>query len=103
MSVLATGLALAVLWAGDAGVPGPPAPPLVSRPAKAPEQRTYELRPTKDGTGDLIYEAPAFTARVARDGAARFVDKHVGFAKGWSLIPFIPLPMPTGRPSLQGV
>jgi hypothetical protein len=102
MTIAATGLALAALLAADGGVGPPAAPSLVSRPVKAAE-RTYELRPAKDGTGDLVYEATAFTARVARDGAARFVDKHIGLAKGWSLIPFIPLPMPSGRPSLQGV
>jgi hypothetical protein len=36
----------------------------------------YPLRAAKDGTGDLVYEEAAFVARVARDGAVRFVTKH---------------------------
>ena len=40
----------------------------------------YELRRAKDGTGDLLYEAPGFAARVARDGSVTFRDKHLSLA-----------------------
>jgi hypothetical protein len=63
----------------------------------------YELRRTKDGTGDLIYEASGFTARVARDGSVSFHDKHLS---GLGLL-FIPkiraAPPPIGVPSLESV
>jgi hypothetical protein len=114
MTALGTRLVLAMVLAGDAGAPSvpaaaprPAAPLLLGTPARkggaAPPVEEFPLRPAKDGTGDLIYEAPAFTARVAPDGTARFVDRGGVFLnRGWSLIPFVPLAMPNGTPTLQG-
>jgi hypothetical protein len=110
-------LAFALLVAADAGAPVglPRAPaPLTSAPSllaplppprapagNAADDRPYELRRAKDGTGALVYDGPGFTARIARDGAVRFDDHHFAFARSWSLLPVAPLPMPRGRPSLQ--
>jgi hypothetical protein len=117
MRLLVT-LAFALLATADAGAPtpGPPrAPaPLTSAPSllapvpspnarlgSAPDDRPYELRRAKDGTGALIYDGPGFTARIARDGSVRFDDKHFALMRSWSLLPIAPLPTPRGRPSLQ--
>jgi hypothetical protein len=101
---------VAAFAAFDAGAPAPrpSAPSLLLSPsrdggASSDRDRGYDLRPAKDGTGDLVYEGTAFTARIARDGTARFIDKGAQLSKGWRLIPFIPLPLPGGTPSLQGV
>ncbi len=110
--MFACGLALAVTLAVDAGAPPRPVSPALLRAPNtlspegppAPRDEDYELRPAKDGTGDVVYEGTTFTARVAPDGVARFVDrKGLQLNRGLSLIPFIPLPMPNGTPSLQGV
>jgi hypothetical protein len=101
---------LALLAAADAGAPVAPArapsllapPPSLLAPAgRTPVDRPYELRRTKDGTGDLLYEGPGFVARVARDGSVRFDDKHFALLRSWSWLPFAPLPTPRGRPTLQ--
>jgi hypothetical protein len=116
---LVTTLAFALLAAADAGAPTPAGPPrapapLTSAPSLlapvpspsarlggSPDDRPYELRRAKDGTGALIYDGPGFTARIARDGSVRFDDKHFALMRSWSLLPFAPLPTPRGRPSLQ--
>ena len=58
----------------------------------------YPLRPTKDGTGDMVYEAGDFTARVAADGSVAFTDKR---ATDLSALPWLPLRMRLGVPSLE--
>jgi hypothetical protein len=87
---------------GDGGAP--PAPrSLLSLPAlrQAPPADEYQLRRTSDGSGDLVYEASGFYARVARDGAVRFRDRHVTSLK---FLPFLPVPgARPGVPSLQEV
>lgn len=106
MVAAASVIGVAILLGADAGVRSPMPRLELVRPAIDPfvtREQTYDLRPAKDGSGDLVYEGSTFTARVARDGTARFVDKGGGFARGMSLIPFVPLPMPSGTPSLQGV
>ena len=62
----------------------------------------YELRRVKDGTGDLIYDATGFTARVARDGSVSFRDKHLTFSL--ALLPHLGRQgVPAGVPSLESV
>lgn len=85
----------------------PPAPkPLAPAPAPssaepaAPPLEDYRLQRAKDGSGDLLYDATAFSARIARDGSVRFKDKGVSVL---SLIPFLPGPPPPGVPTLQGM
>jgi hypothetical protein len=86
---------------------GPPQldPSLIIGPAPRPGggERRYDLRPAKDGTGDLLDEAPGYTAHVKTDGTVRFADKGASFARGLSLIPFMPLPIPGNPSTLQGV
>ena len=107
MPALVVTLALALLGAVDGGVPSPPPaapdPFLLRAPRKdpPPADRSYELHRAKDGTGDLLYEGPGFKARIARDGTARFIDKHFSLLAPWSFLPFAPLPPPRGAPSLQ--
>jgi hypothetical protein len=72
------------------------APPPHPRPESAP---TYELRPTKDGSGDLLYDGRTWSARVSTDGSVTFSDRRasdVGF-----LPPWLPAPVYNGVPSLQ--
>jgi hypothetical protein len=102
MSVVGLMLALALHAQADAGAP-PPANLFLVAPRKSapPADRQYELRRAKDGSGDLVYEAPGFTARIARDGAARFVDKHFSLIGPWSALK--PQPPPQGESSLEGL
>jgi hypothetical protein len=102
MSAIGLMLALALSAQADAGAP-PPANLFLVAPKKnaPPADRQYELRRAKDGSGDLVYEAPGFTARIARDGAARFVDKHLSLIGPWSALK--PSPSPQGTSSLQGL
>jgi hypothetical protein len=87
---------------------GPPQldPSLLVGPVQqgyGPGERRYDLRPAKDGTDDLLYEGPGYTARVKTDGTVRFVDKSTALARGLSLIPFMPLSIPGNPSTLQGV
>src|SRR5262245_20626977 len=92
---------LPVLLAADAGgeaapvVPAPSLPTANSQNLLAPpaprrtvEAERVELKETKDGTGDLVYEATGFTARVAPDGSVSFTDKR---ASGLSALPWLPM------------
>jgi len=102
------GLALSVVpramaEAGGGGDGGAAAPPrsLLSLPAarQAPPPDEYRLRRATDGSGDLVYEASGFYARIARDGAVRFRDRHVTNLK---FLPFLPVAgARPGVPSLQ--
>ncbi|HET6148979.1 MAG TPA: hypothetical protein VFH68_15685 [Polyangia bacterium] len=92
---------------GAAAPRGPTLPPPLTPPrllapnsdaAGSPPPDDYQLRRANDGSGDLIYEASGFTARIARDGSVSFRDRHVSKL---SLIPFLPGPPPTGVPTLQ--
>jgi hypothetical protein len=100
MAALAMTLAL-LLAAADGGAPAPGPPsllaPLPSEPAAA--DRPYELKRGKNG--DLVYEGPGFTARIAPDGTASFSEKSVSVEKGLSLFPWAPMPMRGGGPTLQ--
>jgi hypothetical protein len=73
--------------AGDAGAPVAPRSfllaPLGTKPTAVPAH-DYELR--RDRGGDLVYEAPGFTARIARDGSVSFHDRHLSL----TLLPLIP-------------
>jgi hypothetical protein len=108
MSAMVVTLALVLSAAADAGTPAsgqsptPWVPSLLAPPKKStPADRSYELHRAKDGSGDLVYEAPGFTARIARDGAARFIDRHFRLIGPWSLL--APVAPPTGQSSLQGL
>jgi hypothetical protein len=128
MSVVAGIVGVVLLGAADAGavtplpknaapagslpsVPprrGPPEldPALIIGPVTTPgkeKPRRYELRPAKDGSGDLLYEGAGYVAHVKTDGTVRFDDKGTRFNRGWSLIPFMPLPIPGNPTTLQGV
>ena len=93
----------------DAGAPTEPSGTIVGGPAR-PQPRTaraakpkatldYELRPARDGTGDLLYEEASFVARVAVDGGVSFHDKGIKLSF-WP--PFLPVRRATpGVPSLQ--
>ena len=86
----------------DGGAPptgSPVVAPPASLPSPSPSSGDYRLQRAKDGSGDLLYDATAFTARIARDGSVRFTDKGVTVL---SLIPFLPGPPPAGVPTLEG-
>lgn len=76
--------------------------PLGSKPMVVPAP-DYELR--RAPNGDLVYEAPGFTARVARDGSVSFHDKHLTL----SVLPLLLQPRSRARvpissvPSLEAV
>jgi hypothetical protein len=103
-------LALAPGGAADAGAAAPapadkrPAPPpslLSPLTVTAPRHNDdeYILRRTHDGSGDLVYEAAPFTARVARDGTVTFKDKHA--SAGIHFLPIKPLHQTYGVPTLE--
>ena len=69
-----------------------PAPP--AAPAEA-----YELRRADDGSGDLLYRAPGFDARIHRDGSVRFSDRHFSF----KFLPWLPYQTNAGTPTLQSL
>ena len=80
----------------------PPAAPMrwgVPLPGTSPPP-SYEtlLTESKDGSGDLLYEATAFSARIAPDGAVVFRDKHASLL---SLLSFLPVAGPRNVPTLQ--
>jgi hypothetical protein len=81
--------------------PSPPLLPTIKGGPTTPPDRVYELRPVGDGSGDLYYDAPTFSARVARDGTTTFQDHPFGLSPRWSLLPFAPIATPNSRPSLQ--
>jgi hypothetical protein len=102
MGVLAVMLAV-----GDGGAPAT-APSTGARPslvlpppastAPAAPVNDYRLERAKDASGDLLYDAPAFRARITRDGSVRFSNKHISVL---NLIPFVPGPPPAGVPTLE--
>jgi hypothetical protein len=85
--------------------PAPPPPPKappsllapVGPPQAAPVER-YDLRPAKDGSGDLVYESKPFTARVAPDGTVSFKDHRVSDFT-WRP-PWLPVPVHNGITSV---
>ncbi len=113
IAVFAPGLGLVL--SGDAGVSGGDAPavttPGLRRPApvlptfpalgvpRSPIPENYPLREAGDGSGDLLYETQAFSARVARDGSVTFKDRRISL-RG-VLDPWIPKAGPRNVPSLQ--
>jgi hypothetical protein len=64
----------------------------------AAKPETYELRPSGDGSGDLLYDEPGFSTRVARDGSVKFADRRLGMLG--LLEPFLPKAGPRNVPSL---
>jgi hypothetical protein len=105
---------LPVLLAAEAGGQPAPAPPAASAPPAAtsgppllepaprrtePERsERIELKESKDGSGDLVYEATSFIARIAPDGSVRFTDKAT---TGKTPIPWWPMKTMMPVPSLQ--
>ena len=53
-----------------------------------PPPDAYRLQRVRDGSGDLTYETGGFRARIARDGAVTFRDRHLTDVK---LLSFLPL------------
>ena len=96
---------------GPPPLPAPQGPPQLDPSLLTPPktgitagaERRFDLRPSKDGTGDLLYEGPGYTAHVRTDGSVRFDDKGAQFNRGWNLIPFMPLSIPGNPSTLQGV
>jgi hypothetical protein len=84
------------------GAPAAAAPTVPGRRLRAGQAKPavdYDLRPAKDGTGDLVYEESSFVARVAVDGVVSFRDKGRKLSF-WP--PFLPVKRATpGVPSLQ--
>ena len=107
-------VALPVLLAADAEVKAPPVTPAEAGAAPAPvpallrppTHRRYEERPpridlkaAKDGSGDLLYEATSFSARIAPDGTVTFKDKRITDFKLFTGL--LPKRIQLGVPSLQ--
>jgi hypothetical protein len=98
------GTIAAVLFAADGGAPAPTARPTPSLLAPRPSGKrpspedSYPLRPAKDGSGDMLYEAPTFTARVAPDGSVAFSSKVI-VNLDW--LPLVPRRISFAVPSLQ--
>lgn len=102
----------ATLALADAGVAPGAARSAITSPALilVPVNRTpttgeptadqYRLERAKDGSGELLYDAASFKARIARDGSVAFRDKHMG---ALSLIPSLPGPPSSNVPTLEGV
>lgn len=104
LTPLCLGLLLVQVTAVDAGVAseGAPARSLLSPIFRAPSttpSNDYQLRRASDGSGDFVYEATAFSARIARDGSVSFHDKHLTLSTILTL-PFRPR---TYRPPIMGV
>lgn len=59
----------------------------------------YPLREAGDGSGELLYESAAFTARIARDGSVAFEDHRLRLLSPGAL--WRPRPGPRNVPSLQ--
>lgn len=94
------------ILAADTGadVPRPPPPPaqaLIPQPPPRFADRgdQINLKEAKDGSGDLVYEATGFTAKIAPDGTVAFSEKRV---PGLSVVPWLPSRAPLAVPSLQG-
>ncbi len=77
--------------------------PLPGGPGEASPE-AYRLQRAGDGSGDLTYETGGFRARIARDGAVTFRDRHI---TALNLLSFLPLSgrsaMRPSVPSLQEV
>jgi hypothetical protein len=78
---------------------------LAPLPGEVPPSREneseYQLERADDGSGDLLYKASGFTARIHRDGSVAFHDKS-----SVQLLPLLPwMPLDTGPrgPTLEGV
>jgi len=102
-------LAVVAAASADAGAVSADKPPPVRLqliPPRLPDpnasQADYELHRVKGDSGDLMYEASGFTARIARDGTVTFRDKHLSLSV--ALLPH-PLRQPTitGVPTLESV
>ena len=77
------------------------ATPRLLAPLPAPRPEAGDeivLRPARDGSGDLVYDAPGFRARVATDGTVKFEEKRI---TDLTALPFLPMRVFFGVPSLQ--
>jgi hypothetical protein len=102
-------LALVLSWdAGGKESDPHPKPPSVLAPSvltpsagvsrTVPRSEDYPLRRAPDGSGDLVYDSKAFSARIARDGSVTFRDKGI---LDINLLSFLPQAAPSNVPSLQ--
>lgn len=101
---------VAMQTADGGGAPAAPArsssPALLRAPqgpltgAGEPSADQYQLVRAKDSSGDLLYEASGFSARIARDGGVTFRDRHTN---GLLFVPIKPGPPLTGVPTLEGL
>jgi hypothetical protein len=87
---------------GALAPPSPsPAPSLTAAPPPGPGG--FELHRAKDGSDDLTYDGPVFSARIGADGTVTFGPHRA--PPIWSLpsllSPIWPVPVDNGRPSLQ--
>ena len=75
-------------------------PALIPQPVDrfADRGEKINLREAKDGSGDLVYEATGFTARIAADGSVTFSEKRV---TNLTPAPWWPSRAPLAVPSLQ--
>jgi len=71
--------------------------PLPTPPPAAAE--AYELRRAQDGSGDLLYRALWFDARIHRDGSVRFTDRHFSFR----FLPWLPYRTNARTPTIQSL
>jgi hypothetical protein len=70
----------------------------LSETALSPPENEYRLRRATDGSGDFLYEAAGFAARVHRDGSVSFSDKRLEHS---FVPPFLPKPGPARGATLQ--
>lgn len=68
----------------------------IDRGTAKPE--TYELRPSADGSGDLLYDGAGFSARVGQDGSVTFGERKLSMLG--LLEPLLPKAGPRNVPSL---
>lgn len=59
----------------------------------------YELRRSNDGSGDLLYAAPGFDARIHRDGSVQFRDRHFSL----TLFPWLPTRTAARGPTVESL
>jgi hypothetical protein len=70
------------------------------KPGPEIDSPPYTLKPAKDGSGDLVAEALAFTARIAPDGVVHFEDhpRKLSLRPPW-----LPVPTPAGTPTIEAL
>jgi hypothetical protein len=78
-----------------------PAPRQTVEPTDRRADR-IDLKQANDGSGDLLYEASSFSARIAPDGSVVFEDKRVPGATPFAFMPQdVRMPVPSLQASLK--